>query len=101
MDFYFIQRHYNEVEMSKQSVGVDIEQNSVAEIISSPTIIDLCESPKKSSVVQSRLSHFFKKPSNINSTCNNQTSNEIKQQTNQSCSTEIGSLSVDNNDSKS
>lgn len=98
MGLYIIIRHYNEVEVHQRYVEEDIGQgqNSVAKTVSSPIIIDLCESPKKGSVVQSRLSHFFKKPININ-TCENQTSNGIKQQPNQNCSTEISSLSAHNN----
>lgn len=88
------------MEVHLRSVDEAIEQgpNIAAKTVSSPTIIDLCESPKKGSVVQSRLSHFFKKPINI-ITCENQTSNGIKHQPNQNCNTEISSLSAQNNDS--
>lgn len=100
--FYFIYviilvfRHYNEVEVPLRStdLGNIDKQNGVSKKIDSPSIVvDLCESPKKSTTVQSRLSHFFKKP--INNTCYKETNNEVEKQSNIVCE-ESNALSEDN-----
>lgn len=58
------------------------------------TIVDLCESPKKNPTVQSRLSHFFKKP--ISDVINDKQENQTDE-----LFLEIDSLStVHNNDDK-
>lgn len=61
-------------------------QNNVVETVNSPTtVIDLCESPsKKCGTVQSRLSTFFKKPTNINISAK-KTNGENNEQTTESC----------------
>lgn len=64
-----------------------------------PPIVDLCESPKKSSTVQSRLSHFFRKTKN-EKIDDKETNIDQKQPT--SChqyDNEINSLPTHNNDS--
>ncbi|XP_025417703.1 uncharacterized protein LOC112688631 isoform X2 [Sipha flava] len=66
-------RHYNDVEVPLQSINLNPVPGPSATLDPVPrssknlkdvstTVIDLCESPKKCQTVQSRLSHFFRKP---------------------------------------
>lgn len=68
-------RHYNNVEVPLKSINLDPvpgpstildpipgSSKNLKEVNLHTTVIDLCESPKKCQTVQSRLSHFFKKP---------------------------------------
>jgi hypothetical protein len=68
-----IYRHYNDVEVPLQSINLNPVPGPSATLDPVPrssknlkdvstTVIDLCESPKKCQTVQSRLSHFFRKP---------------------------------------
>ncbi|XP_025198316.1 uncharacterized protein LOC112596753 [Melanaphis sacchari] len=63
--------------------------------VASPEVIDLCQSPKKCTVVQSRLSHFFTKPKN-NKVCDEKTNCVLENQT-EKLSIEINSAPVQNN----
>lgn len=48
------------------------------------SIVDLCVSPKKCATVQSRLSHFFRKPASGN-VCPTKTNNDAKNKSEQLC----------------
>lgn len=60
----FIFRHYNDVEVPLRSMNENhpVPSTSSKNVDSSAIVIDLCDSPKKCPTVQSRLSHFFRKP---------------------------------------
>lgn len=48
------------------------------------SIVDLCVSPKKCATVQSRLSHFFRRPA-IDNVCHTDTNSEAGKQSDQIC----------------
>ncbi|XP_050531446.1 Fanconi anemia group M protein [Daktulosphaira vitifoliae] len=66
-------RHYNEVELPLRSITYQPKSgfSNFTEDIENP-VIDLCSSPKKHSMVQSRLSNFFVKPTNYNEEVTNE-----------------------------
>lgn len=64
--------------------------------VESPVVIDLCQSPKKCSTVQSRLSHFFTKPKS-NKICNKEETNNEQENQTEKLSIEINSSPVQNN----
>lgn len=73
--------------------------NSVPKLsrVASPVVIDLCQSPKKCTTVQSRLSHFFTKPKSDKIICDkNETNSELETQPDKLC-IEINSSPVQNN----
>ncbi|XP_060844773.1 uncharacterized protein LOC132924458 [Rhopalosiphum padi] len=82
-----------EDEVPQQSIGT----NSVPKLsnVASPVVIDLCESPKKCAVVQSRLSHFFTKPKSVK-ICDEKINSELENQT-EKLSIEVNSSPVQNN----
>jgi hypothetical protein len=82
-----------EDEIPQQSIGT----NSIPKLsnVASPILIDLCESPKKCAVVQSRLSHFFTKPKSIK-ICDEKINSELENQT-EKLSIEVNSSPVQNN----
>ncbi|XP_050061729.1 uncharacterized protein LOC114118970 isoform X1 [Aphis gossypii] len=109
-------RHYNEVEVPLRSIAVQevpfipptqsivedevpqqsIGTNSVNKLsrVAPPLVIDLCQSPKKTAVVQSRLSHFFTKPKS-DKICDEKTNSVPENQTNTLC-IETNSLPIQN-----
>lgn len=71
------------MEIPLRSINVDHPVPSTsAGCFNQPAIIDLCDSPKKCPPVQSRLSHFFRKPKS-DEVCEKEISNEKVIQTNQ------------------
>lgn len=81
-----------EDEVSQQSIGI----NSVNKLskVAPPIVIDLCQSPKKTAVVQSRLSHFFTKPK-TDKICDEKTNSVPENQTN-TLSIELNSSPIQN-----
>jgi len=71
--------------------------NSVPKLseVEPPVVIDLCQSPKKCSTVQSRLSHFFTRPKSDKICNKEETSSELENQTDK-LSIEINSSPVQN-----
>jgi len=63
--------------------------------VKSPVVIDLCQSPKKCSTVQSRLSHFFTKPKS-DKICNKEETNSERENQTDKLSIEINSSPVQN-----
>uniref|UniRef100_A0A2S2NCS8 Fanconi anemia group M protein n=1 Tax=Schizaphis graminum TaxID=13262 RepID=A0A2S2NCS8_SCHGA len=82
-----------ENEVPQQSIGT----NSVPKLssVAPPVVIDLCESPKKCAVVQSRLSHFFTKPKSVK-ICDEKINSELENQT-EKLSIEVNSSPILNN----
>lgn len=81
-----------EDEIPQRSIGT----NSVNKLsrVAPPLVIDLCQSPKKTAVVQSRLSHFFTKPKS-DEICDEKTNSVPENQTN-TLSIETNSLPIQN-----
>lgn len=73
-------RHYQEVEVPLQSINLDPLPGPSKKVEGVSTVIDLCESPKKCQTVQSRLSHFFRKPDR-DKICDNETNSDNQIQT--------------------
>jgi len=86
----------NQINVPLHSVDVDLTSKLSVDSTkcSSPEIVDLCESPKKFSIVQSRLSHFFRKPTNI---CDEQKKIVLEKQIDQLEDKSNYSPSVDSN----
>ncbi|XP_022171575.1 uncharacterized protein LOC111034597 isoform X2 [Myzus persicae] len=115
-------RHYNEVEVPLRSIVANevspaksiIEDelpplqyeapqqsngsNSVPKLSrdAPPVVIDLCQSPKKCTTVQSRLSHFFTRPKSDKICNKEETNSELENQTDELC-IEMNSSPVQNN----
>lgn len=115
-------RHYNEVEVPLRSIAenevspaksiVEDELPSVqleapqqsnssnslpkSSRVAPPVVIDLCQSPKKCSTVQSRLSNFFTKPKNDKIYDKEETNSKLENHTDKLC-IEISSSPVQNN----
>ncbi|XP_060856666.1 uncharacterized protein LOC132934371 isoform X2 [Metopolophium dirhodum] len=117
-------RHYNEVEVPLRCIAenevspaksiVEDElpsvqneapqqsnnSNSLPKLsrVAPPVVIDLCQSPKKCTTVQSRLSHFFTKPKSDKIYDREETNSKLENQTDKLC-IEINSSPVLNNNS--
>lgn len=115
-------RHYNEVEVPLRSIAANevspaksiVEDelpsvqykapqhsngsNSLPKLsrVAPPVVIDLCQSPKKCTSVQSRLSHFFTKPKSDKIYDKEETNSKLENQTDILC-IEINSSPVLNN----
>lgn len=68
-----------EDEVPQQSIGTN-SVNKLRRVVP-PLVIDLCQSPKKTAVVQSRLSNFFTKPKS-DKICDEKTNSVPENQTN-------------------
>ena len=119
---YLSYRHYNEVEVPLRSIAENEVSpaksiikdelpsvqykapqqsscsNSLPKLsrVAPPVVIDLCQSPKKCTTVQSRLSHFFTKTKSDKISDKEETNSKLENQTDKLC-IEINSSPVLNN----